>query len=100
MDDFEAYEAYEYYENFQQVYGRNIRRNFFEDMTDSQFIEFFRYDKEGVHNLVGLLCDYLGEEEDSDDDIEEEDEHVRNTSLEFQVNFIHYFKMRPYSFFL
>ena len=103
MDDFEAYKAYEDYENFRRANVRNFRRNFFEDLTDRQFIEFFHFDKEGVHTLVDLLRDYLGEEEESDDENEEdeeEDELSINTTLEFQVNYLAHFLVRLNYFFL
>ena len=85
MDEFEAFETYDDYEVYNRGHRRNVRRNIFVELSERQFLEFFRFDKEGVGRLVDLLRDHLGEEEE-DSDIEDDGDAMRPLSLEFQVN--------------
>ena len=58
MDDFYDYLDYEDYEALVHVSNRDNHgqgRDFFEELTELEFYKHFRFDKEGVRRILGLL---------------------------------------------
>ena len=45
MDEFETFEADEDFEMYDRGHGRNPSCGFFEELSDRQFLDFFRFDK-------------------------------------------------------
>ena len=62
MDEIDAINAYENYEIFRQNPRILIRRDFYEELTDLQFIKNLRFNKAGVERLTDLLEESLGDE--------------------------------------
>ena len=59
MDDLDDFEDFYDHQHDAEVVRRH-QRNFFEELSHSEFIEHFRFDKTSVRRLVGLLDGYLG----------------------------------------
>ena len=75
MDDLDDLEAFDNYQHFRRNQVR-VRRDFFVELSERDFVSHFRFSKGNVERLTGLLVDRLG------------DQHYLGLTPETQVKYV------------